>query len=186
MKRPLLIAVLLAAVGLANAANPLENWYLTGTGAKSYQIGVDSAETISGQPARFIRYVEGDGSSFGMLGQTISAKSYQGKRVRFQAMIKTRDVTQWAGLLMSALRPDERHASAFYNSQDKPIAGTNDWQLRSVTLDIPGDAATLNIGVIDGGRGQVWIDQLSLEVVGQDVPVDFLPGRRPPSDTPSL
>ena len=76
MKRPMLIAVLLAAAGLAAAANPLENWYLTGTGAKSYQIGVDSAETVSGQPARFIRYMDGDPSSFGMLGQTISAKAY--------------------------------------------------------------------------------------------------------------
>lgn len=186
MKRPLLIAVLLAAAGLAAAANPLENWYLSGSSAKSYQIGVDSAETVSGQPARFIRYVDGDASTFGTLMQTISAKAYQGKRVRFQAMIKTRDVTQWAGLWMSSLRPNERRAAAFYNSQDKPIAGTNDWQLRSVTLDIPDDAATLNIGVIDGGRGQVWIDQLSLEVVGQDVPVDRLPGRLPASDTPSL
>ncbi|NYE63802.1 hypothetical protein FHW58_005036 [Duganella sp. 1224] len=186
MKPTLLIAVLLAVPGLAAAADPLENWYLSGGAARSYQIGVDSEQTVGGQPARFIRYVQGESASYGALTQQISAKNYQGKRVRFQAQIKTREVSQWAGLWMSALRPGEKYASAFYNSQDKPITGTTDWQLRSVTLDIPQDAATLNFGVIDGGKGQVWIDQLSLEVVGNDVPVDQLPGRRPPALEPSL
>jgi hypothetical protein len=186
MKLPLLIAVLLATSGVAVAADPLANWFLSGGAAKSYQIGVDSEQTVSGQPARFIRYVQGESSSYGALGQGISAHNYQGKRVRFQAQIKTRDVSQWAGLWMSALRPGEKYAAAFYNSQDKPIAGTTDWQLRSVTLDIPQDAASLNFGVINGGKGQVWIDQLSLEVVGNDVPVDQLPGRRSLASEPSL
>jgi hypothetical protein len=62
--------------------------------------------------ARFIRYTGGDASSFGTLMQQISAKNYAGKRVRFRALVKTRDVSNWAGLWMSALRvpqePPER------------------------------------------------------------------------------
>lgn len=186
MKTKIMSAVLLACLGASAVAAPVEGWILSGARARSYEIGVDSKETLGDKGARFIRYVEGDDTAFGTLMQKISAKNYQGKRVRFQAMVKTNEVSQWAGLWMSAVRQGEQYPAAFYNSKDKPISGSTGWQLRSVTLDIPDDAATLNFGVIDAGRGQVWIDQLKLEVVGKEVPVDVMPGRQAPAETPSL
>jgi hypothetical protein len=186
MKMKILGAVLLAALCSSATAAKVEGWILSGARASSYEIGEDALESNHGKAPRFIRYTGGDASSFGTLMQQISAKSYAGKRVRFQALVKTRDVSNWAGLWMSALRSREERPEAFYNSQDKPIAGTTDWQLRSVTLDIPEDATTLNFGVINSGRGQVWIDELSLEVVGKEVPVDVMPGRSVPAETPVL
>ena len=186
MKRQITMAAVLALLSATVLATTVDGWFLSGARAKSYEIGSDSEVTISGKPSRFVRYVAGDDTSFGTLMQQISTKNYAGKRVRFQAMIKTRDVSQWAGLWMSATRFDEQAPSAFYNSQDKPIAGTSEWQLRSVTLDIPAGATQLNFGVIDGGKGQVWIDKLSLEVVGPEVPVDVMPGRHMPAEVPSL
>jgi hypothetical protein len=35
-------------------------------------------------------------------------------------------------------------------------------------------------GVINSGSGQVWIDELSFEVVGKNVPVDVMPPSRLP------
>lgn len=187
MKTKILCAVLLAAALCSSAhAARVEGWILSGARAGSYEIGEDVGEAHGNKAARFIRYTGGDASQFGTLMQQISAKNYQGKRVRFQALVKTRDVSNWAGLWMSALRSREERPQAFYNSQDKPIAGTTDWQLRSVTLDIPEDATTLNFGVINSGRGQVWIDELSLEVVGKEVPVDVMPGHSVPAETPTL
>ncbi|WP_343732688.1 transcriptional regulator [Duganella sp.] len=186
MNNKIVSMVLLACLSATAGAAPVEGWTLAGGSPKSYEIGIDSKEAVSDKGARFIRYVEGDDTAFGTLMQQISARNYQGKRVRFQAMVKTREVSQWAGLWMSALRHGEQYPAAFYNSQDKPINGSADWQLRSVTLDIPADAATLNFGVIDAGRGQVWIDRLSLEVVGKEVPVDVMPPRQMPAETPSL
>lgn len=186
MKKTILGAVLLAALCSTASAAKVDGWILSGARAGSYEIGEDASEGASKKAPRFIRYTGGDASSFGTLMQQISAKNYAGKRVRFQALVKTRDVSNWAGLWMSALRVPQEPPSAFYNSQDKPIAGTTDWQLRSVTLDIPQDATILNFGVINSGRGQVWIDELSLEVVGKEVPVDVMPGRGVPAETPVL
>lgn len=186
MKKAILGAVLLAALCSAATAAKVEGWILSGARASSYEIGEDTSEGGSKKIPRFIRYTSGDSSSFGTLMQQISAKNYAGKRVRFQALVKTRDVNLWAGLWMSALRPGDDRPAAFYNSYDKPIIGTSDWQRRSVTLDIPDDAAKLNFGVINSGSGQVWIDDLSLEVVGKEVPVDVMPGRGMPAETPVL
>jgi hypothetical protein len=159
-------------------------WVVSGERPSSYQAGIDNVETFSGKGAKFLRYVQGDDKRFASLAQAISAQRYLGQRVRFRAMIKTRDVNDWAGLWMQ-VQASNRTNAAFYNSQDQPVKGTTRWQLRSVTLDVPEDATAIAFGVINAGRGQVWIDELSFEVVGKDVPVDTMPPAQLP-EQPTL
>lgn len=181
MKRQIIAALLLATMGASVAAGP-QSWFLAGERSRSYEIGEDGS---SGKPVRYIRYVAGDSASFGTLMQQIAAKNYLGKRVRFQALVKTHEVSNWAGLWMRIDSPGQ-HNVAFYNSQDKPITGSSDWQLRSVTLDVPDHANVISFGVIHAGKGQVWIDQLALEVVGPQVPSDQQPGSGKLPSAPSL
>lgn len=188
MKPLYVVAAALAATSLwVAAAESISKlpapWVVAGKQPASYQVGIDNLETVSGKGAKFIRYAQGDNTSWGTLMQQISAEHYRGQRVRFQAKVKTRDVNDWAGLWM---RVDvDGHSVAFYNSRDKPISGTTDWQTRSVVLDVPADGAVLSFGVINSGAGQVWIDELSLEPVGKDVAVDA-PARGKMPATPSL
>jgi len=149
-------------------------WFISGDRASSYQSGVDNVETSSGKGAKFIRHAQGDEKGYGALTQVISAQRYAGQRVRFRAKIKTRDISNWAGLWMT-VHGQNRANAAFYNSSDQPIKGTTSWQVRSVTLDVPEDGVSIAFGVINSGRGQVWIDELSFEVVGKDQPVDQMP-----------
>jgi hypothetical protein len=170
-------------VALAAAPDKLPPpWSVTGMSASKYVGGIDQADGVRG--AKFIRSTTDDEKASGALGQMISAQNYLGQRVRFRARVRTEDVTGWAGLW---LRVDRAGKSvAFYNSFDKPIKGTTNWQDRSVTLDVPGDADAIAFGVIDAGKGQVWIDSLALETVGSDVPVDHMPGKTSLPLTPSL
>lgn len=188
MKPHHIIATALAATSLwvvaAESVGKLPApWFVTGQAPESYQAGVDNVETSSGKGAKFLRYAQGDDKRWGTLMQSISAQRYVGQRVRFQAKVKARDVSIWAGLWMRVDIPGG--TASFYNSQDRPIAGSANWQVRSVTLDVPLDATQISFGVINSGTGQVWIDELSLEVVGREVPVDVMPPRKLP-ETPSL
>jgi len=174
-----LAAVAIAAapvLALAAAPEPLPAaWMLTGQSPQKFVAGIDQDPGVRG--AKFLRNQAGDANAWAALAQQFSAQNYLGLRVRFRAALKTQDVSGWAGLWM---RADNRagRTIAFYNSADKPIRGSTDWQERSVVLDIPADAATITIGVICNGKGQVWIDRLGFEPVGQDVPVDVLPPDR--------
>ncbi|MFZ6757753.1 transcriptional regulator [Undibacterium sp. Ji50W] len=181
----LLAAASLYAVAAESVEKLAEPWLLAGETPKSYQIGIDRSQTISGKGGKFIRYVSGEGNSWGTLMQMVSADQYRNKRVRFQARIKTKDVDSWAGLWMR-VDTSSRNEMPFYNSEDKPITGTTDWQLRSVVLDVPANANSIAFGVIDGGKGQVWLDDLKLEVVGNDVPVDKMKQGRQLPTAPSL
>jgi hypothetical protein len=116
----------------------------------------------------------------------VKAERYAGQRVRFQAQVRTRDISDWTGLWMGVDSPG-KPSTPFYNSQDKPIQGSTEWQVRTVTLDVPPNATSISFGVIGSGKGEVWIDDLKFETVGKDTPVDVQIFRTPVlADKPSL
>lgn len=187
MKPHYVLAAAIAAtsvLALAAAPDPLPApWHIDGQNPKEFAAGIDQSDGFKG--AKFLSNKSGNEKSWASLVQVISAQNYVGQRIRFRARVRTQDVSNWSGLWM---RVDSRskNSAAFYNSQDRPIKGTNDWQERSVVLDVPQDATAIAFGVIGAGKGTVWIDQLALETVGQDVPVDSFRAARPLPDTPSL
>lgn len=157
-------------------------WFLTGESPKMYEAGIDQSATGDTNGAKFLRQVRGSENDWASLMQQISAEDYRGKRIRFQARIKTQDVSGWAGLWMRVDTPTLQ-AAAFYNNQDKPIKGSTVWQVRDVVLNVPENASAISFGVIDNGKGQVWIDTLKFDVVGNNVPVS---GASALPHTPSL
>jgi hypothetical protein len=181
-----LLAALAASSLVALAAVPEKlppPWVVTGASPSKYVAGIDQAEGVRG--AKFIRSTTDEAATtWAALAQGISAQNYLGQRLRFRARVRTDDVTGWAGLWMRVDRGGK--SVAFYNSSDKPIKGSTNWQDRSVTLDVPADADAIVFGVIDNGKGQVWIDSLALEAVGPEVPVDRMSGKTNLPLTPSL
>jgi hypothetical protein len=191
MKPHIVLLASLAAASIVALAQPHREldgaWGKSSETPERYEIGVDDTGYGRSEGAKYIRHKTGrpaGQNEWATLMQTISADDYRGRRVRFSAQVRTRDVSSWAGLWMRVDRPDGQRT--LYNSQDRPIRGTTHWQRRSVVLDVAPDATDIGFGVIDEGTGQVWIDDLKLEVVGDDVPVDVMvrkPMRRP---VPSL
>jgi hypothetical protein len=190
MKTHALLAIAIAAAiahspaALAAAPEPLPPaWVVTGLSPQKFAAGIDQDLGVKG--AKFLRNTADDPKAWAALAQPISARNYVGQRIRFRASVKTQDVSGWAGLWM---RVDNRagRTIAFYNSADKPIKGSTDWQERSVVLDVPPEGATIVFGVINNGKGQVWIDRLGFEQVGQDVPVDTLQPSQPLPTVPVL
>jgi hypothetical protein len=173
-----------SVLALAAAPEPLPApWIVTGKNASSFEGGIDQSDGFKG--AKFIRNKTGETDVSGALGQVVSAENYLGKRIRFRARVRTEKVSAWSGLWMRIDSAD--HAkSILYNSYDKPIKGTTGWQARSVVLDVPLDAKAIFFGVIDSGTGQVWIDQLALEIVGKEVPVDTMAAQNKLPVKPSL
>lgn len=148
-------------------------WFISGQSPELYKAGVDQTLTITGKGSKYMYSINKENTSWGSLMQIFSADQYRGKRVRLQARVKTKDVSQWAGLWMRVDGPSG--ITAFYNSQDKPIKGSTDWQLRTVVLEVAPDSSAIALGMIDAGSGEVWMDDVKLEVVDKAVPVDGFP-----------
>jgi hypothetical protein len=178
MKPHTVVLAALASASLLAFAQPSgkldSSWFKSGQDPQKYDIGLEHNGVRRGNAAKFLRAKpEADDGSWASLMQVFSARDYRGKRLRFEAQVRTEDVSNWAGLWMRV--DDANGPVAFYNSQDKPIKGTTGWQLRSVTLDVPSDAKEIAFGAIGEGKGTIWLDELKMELVGNDVPVDTMP-----------
>ena len=65
----------------------------------------------------------------------------------------------------------DKTAVAFDNMQNRPIKGTELWRVCDVVLDVPQDATGISFGILLSGTGEVWMNHVTFEVVGDSVPV---------------
>jgi hypothetical protein len=154
-------------------------WFLAGSKPASYRTGIDAQMMENGLPSAYLRSTVQDTGGFGTLMQSVSAAEYAGKRVRLRAMVRSDNVTDWAGLWMRIDK--EKAAVGFDNMQQRPIRGSQPWTTHSVVLDVPPDATGISFGTLLSGSGEVWLNDVKLEVVGEDVETT---GTRAPTALP--
>jgi hypothetical protein len=158
-----------SALSVPEASHAPTGWFMAGSKPGNYDAGVDRALVNNGQPSAFLRSTVSNTEGFGTLMQSISATDYVGKRIRLRAWVKSQDVADWAGVWMRVDK--EQTVVAFDNMQNRSIKGTQSWSMYDVVLDVPQDATGISFGVLLTGTGEVWINDLSFESVGNDVPV---------------
>lgn len=142
-------------------------WSLAGSNPTNYRTGIDRADERGGLPSAYLAS-RGNGKGFGTLMQSISAANYAGKRIRLRGWVKSTDVIEWAGLWMRVDK--ERETLAFDNMQDRAIKGAQPWNMYDVVLDVPADATSISFGVLLTGSGEVWMNDVSLEIVDMSTP----------------
>jgi hypothetical protein len=142
-------------------------WFLAGSKPANYRTGVDQQMLYEARPSAYLASTVPDTGGFGTLMQSIAATQYAGKRIRLRAWVQSKDVTDWAGLWM---RVDKGQTSvAFDNMQQRAVRGTTPWTTYDVVLDVPADATGISFGTLLSGPGEVWLNDVKFDTVGQDV-----------------
>lgn len=135
--------------------------------SSSYSMTVDTNIKHSGRASAAIRFTCGDEIGFGSLSQNFAADDYRGKRIRLSGWLKSEN-TKFAGLWMRL--DGDRRLLGFDNMMNRPVTGTTDWKRYEVVLDVPAETVNVFFGTLIDGKGQVWVDDLKLEIVGSDIP----------------
>ncbi len=146
--------------------------------------GLDSLVRHSGS---FSGWVRGDqDTSVGTLRQSFQADSVRGHRLRFRAFVYTKLDEGTAGLWMRVDGPGVQEVLAFDNMNLRPITGYTPWRPYEVVLDVPAQSSVIAFGLLVEGRGQVWLDDVQLEVVRSAVPSTDMGGglAQPQAETP--
>jgi len=153
-------------------------WFKAGDKPASYEMGVDKGAGQDGKNAATIKSIDKKISGFGTLMQNCLPGKFLGKRVRMSGMMKTKDVSDWAGFW---LRVDTKEGSKnmpFDNmhdgKKDRSVKGTTDWTKYEIVLDVPVSTENLGYGALISGTGQIWFDKLNFEVVDNSVPTTGL------------
>ena len=159
-------------------------WFLAGSKPSEFESGVDSGQTYQGHRSAYLKSKQLSVDGFGTLMQQFTAEQYLGKRVRLSGLVKSQEVTEWAGLW---LRVDKgKEMVAFDNMQDRAIKATTDWRRYEVVLDVPKDASGIALGILLTGTGEVWLNGARFEVVGPDVAVTGSSNAKPPEKPVNL
>jgi hypothetical protein len=148
-----------------------DGWHKNGLRPEAYTVGVDSNQMLNGLPSAYARSTEATADAFGGMMQTISAEAYRGKRVQLSGWMKTKDANDGGGHLW--LRIDGQESGKvleFDNMNKRAPTGTTDWQRYSVVLDVAAQARAIAYGFFIQGKGQVWVNNSKVEVVGSETP----------------
>jgi hypothetical protein len=147
------------------------SWYRSGKGYFNYYMNTDTV-SHSGKYAMTIKAIDQSLEGPGKILQTVNADKYKGKRIKMTGYVKTAAVSVgWAGLRLEVNEPNAVHARIYDHMRDRKITGTTDWTKYELVLDVPEYATTITFGLQLEGQGQVWMDDLKLEVVDRTVPV---------------
>jgi hypothetical protein len=148
------------------------NWFKSGHDPAAFAAGTDRQIKHGGAQSAIVQSKTHNAFKWTTLMQTASAQGFAGKRVRLRGYVKADKVVGWSGLWLRADgEGEDRRNLAFDNMMDRPILGTKDWKPYDVVLDIPKEATGLAYGLILSGMGTAWIDDVTIEAVGADVPV---------------
>jgi len=161
-------SVLLMAITAALISFTLpKGWIAGGNSFTKYDMGVDPVAGQDGKNAATIKSIADSINGFGTLMQMCKADKYTGRKIKMTGMVKSEQVKGWAGLWLKINREGSRQHLAFDNMHDRPIKGTTEWTKYEIVLDVPANASKLSYGALLYGTGQIWFDNICLEVVGK-------------------
>lgn len=171
MPKAILKSVLLLAttVALLSFTTPT-GWFNAGSKPKSYEMGIEKGAGQDGKNAATIKSIDKRIDGFGTLMQQSKPDKYIGKRIKMTGFVKSEKVTNWAGLWLRIDHAGSKQPLSFDNMSDRPIKGTTGWTKYEIVLDVPSNASLIAYGALLNGTGQIWFDNLSFEVVGDNVP----------------
>jgi RNA polymerase sigma factor (sigma-70 family) len=146
----------------------MHGWFMAGSHPGQYAHEITPGPEAGRRGARISFTSRDSPAGFGTLMQMFKADDYRGRRMRFSAEARTKDVDGWLGLWMR-VDGNAQRSLAFDNMQSRAVKGTTDWQRYDVVLDVAEEATAVAFGVLLSGRGEGWISGVRFEPVGPEV-----------------
>lgn len=177
MPHPRYLASSLLAAGAAAlcVAAPVRaqlptGWQAITDGSGEYTVSSDGARRNGGQgfAGATIKANVAEPHGSAMLAQSIRADAFRGKRIRLSGFLKTIGVNEGTAVLFMRVDGDGVVQTSDY-MQNRPLMLTTDWGKQDIVLEVPENAIGITYGFLLGGSGQAWLDEVAIDVVGDDV-----------------
>ncbi len=102
---------------------------------------------------------------FSTIMQSFSAAPYRGKTVRLRAWLRLDSANAEDAAQMRLAVDRENHRDGFIDNMDDRPVRSAEWTRCDITGRVDEDAQFIEIGIMSIGRGRVWVDDVSFEVI---------------------
>ena len=137
--------------------------------SKSYGAMITETEVKSGKYClELSRFAEFKDSVYGSVMQSVEAKPYRGKIVKFGAWVRA-EISGPVGsahLWLIEYLPGDN--IRFYDLMENQPIVTNTWEYYEITADISEEADYINFGLMLKGNGKAWIDGAKFDITNDD------------------
>lgn len=171
LRKPIILSLLIVIIfGFNSCKKKSSNeWFKAGDKPSSYVVSFDNSIFQNGEKSSYIESIKPKINGFGTLMQTCSAEEYLGKKVKMSGFIKTENLSDRVGLWLRIDPINSNSSKYFDNMGNRPIKGATNWTKYEIILDVPTNSYSMNFGVLIGGTGKVWLDNLSFEIIGESI-----------------
>jgi hypothetical protein len=155
-----------------------KGWFMAGLNPDNYEASVDKNVSHSGTKCAVMtnKNESGNNEEWATLMQMMTPSKYLDKRLRMTMWLKTDGVQGWAAPWMRVDGSDgAANCLSFDNMCTSQTHGTTDWKKCTIVLDVPKASTNIAYGVMLGGKGKLWIDDVEFEEVGTEVPTTDCP-----------
>lgn len=148
-----------------------KGWIMSGANPSSFDAEIDTSTKHSGtQCAHMFHNKNLEGKhAWGTLMQQMGPGGYRKQRVRMSLWVKTENVSGWVAPWMRVDGEKKNDMLSFDNFCTRQIKGTTDWTRYETVLDVPKESTNIAFGIMLSGEGHLWMDDVSFEIVGNDI-----------------
>jgi tetratricopeptide (TPR) repeat protein len=104
---------------------------------------------------------------FGNMMQSFSATAYRGRTVRLRAWMRLEavDPDDRGQMWLAVVRANRRNGFND-NMDDRPVRSSQ-WTQCEIVGEVDRDAQVIDFGFMSSGKGRVWVDDVTFQVVGR-------------------
>lgn len=144
-----------------------ERWISEQSVPGEYEIRLDRRVFHGGKASGCIRSIAEDPKGCVKLMQSFNSAGLRGNRISLSAYLKTQLAHGGAHVWLRADGPGGK-VLAIDDMNGKEMKGISDWRKYELSLEVPPQAQTIACGVLMAGKGRIWVDDFSLQLVDQE------------------
>lgn len=122
----------------------------------------DTKEKYQGEFSLNIKPTDMSQGLYGVVKEINS--TFNGKQITFKGYMKAVDVQSAYFYLIVGTETNQ-----FSFDLTEPISGSTDWKEFKITLPYTSEATKITVAANIEGQGEVWIDDISIQIDGQDI-----------------
>lgn len=145
------------------AASPLAGWSVQGAARDAYAAEVDPGAVRDGHPTIRFHPTRDPEGRYGTYMTSIDAGPLRGRRAHAIVWVRTQGVTGRGDVWLRAQGIDSPPDGAGMGYASAHLQPNADFTRYELFVDVPPDAARLQLGVGIGGPGMLWLDGIRVE-----------------------